>query len=339
MGKGRMTIAQVSVTNETPNVLTSSAEACPLCGVGPAPNFLCAPDRFHWRKQLYGLNRCSSCSYVWLNCPPKPSEMAVHYDEDYHKTIAAGGEGSAEKRWSRPRSVVQEYSRGGALLDIGCSSGGFLSTLKGGAWKLYGVEMEESTAQRARAASGAEVFVGDVESAPFAPESFDVITCFDLVEHMYHPRSLLQRVMGWLKPGGILIMQVPNIGSWEARLFGSYWYGLELPRHLSHFSPESLHYVMTDLGFVELSIKTPAVSYVERSLGFLASAIVERFGRTPVPQSEMTPQSVLSRVGRKATRVLVFNPFAQIAAVADVGPSIEGVFRKPESRSSEGSSS
>jgi len=333
MGEDRMTTAQSTVVCTTPNGLESSDGTCPLCAYGPVSDFLRAPDRFHWRRHLYSLKRCSYCSYVWLGCPPPPGEMSLHYDDDYHRTIAAGGEGSAEKRWCWPRKVVQQYSRGGSLLDIGCSSGGFLSTLRGGAWKLYGVEMEESTAQKARLTSGAEVFVGAVEVAPFAPESFDVITCFDLLEHVYHPRQFLESVMKWLKPGGVVLTQVPNIQSWEAQLFASYWYGLELPRHISHFSLQSLRHVMRDLGLEELRIATPPVSYVERSMGYVAAGLIECFGGKPVPQSELRSRQILSKAIRKVARVFAFDPLAQLAAVATAGPSIEGVFRKPERRS------
>ena len=335
MGQGSMTDAQTAIANDLPDAVSygwpGNPEMCPICGFPGTADFLSAPDRFHWRREMYQLRRCSSCLHVWLDHPPQPDEMAPHYDEDYHKTIAAGGEGSANKRWSRPRSIIERYSRGGSLLDIGCSSGGFLGTLKGGAWKLYGIEMEQSTAERARAASGAEVFVGDIESAPFAKASFDVITCFDLLEHVYQPREFLRRVQGWMKPGGIVITQLPNIRSWEARLFGTYWYGLELPRHLSHFSPESLRHLMKDLGFQEVSVATPPVSYIERSLGFVAAALIEMLGGTPAPQSKLRPRSIFSRVIRKAARVLALNPFAQLAAAVGEGPSIEGIFRKQNS--------
>src|ERR1035438_10453930 len=73
-----------------------------------------------------------------------------------------------------------------------------------------------------------------------AAESFDVITCFDVLEHLYEPRKVMARVGEWLKPGGIFYVLVPNVDSAEARAFGSYWHGLELPRHLFHYSPASL---------------------------------------------------------------------------------------------------
>ena len=136
--------------------------------------------------------------------------MGIHYSEDYHRAIMAGGEKSAPSRWQRQRDVIARHKKGGAILDIGCSSGAFLGTMKGGSWKLYGIDMEASTAEKARAATGAEVFVGDVLDAPFPAESFDVITGFDLLEHVYHPRQFLAKVLEWLKPGGIFYAGRPQ---------------------------------------------------------------------------------------------------------------------------------
>ncbi len=307
-------------------------ETCPLCGGRQVTQLLVAPDRFHLRKERYRLDRCSSCTGVWLASPPKPEEMGLHYTEDYHKGIMAGGEGDVASRWKHPRRRIGQYKQGGAILDIGCSSGAFLSTMKGSSWELYGIDMEESTAQRARANTGANVFVGDAVAAPFLPDTFDVITSFDLLEHVYSPREFLTKVFEWLKPGGIYYAMMPNIESWEARLFGSHWYGLELPRHLTHFSPRSLERLMTAVGFEKVSVKTPPVSYVERSIGYLCSSALERVGGSPTPQSRPKQRSIPWRAVRKGIRLAVFEPAAFIGSVAGVGPSLEAVFRKPATR-------
>jgi len=302
---------------------------CPLCGGGHVADLLVAPDRFHLRKEIYRLVRCSFCSGVWLASPPKPEEMGRHYTEDYHKGIVAAGEGSATKRWKNQVKLISHYNRAGAILDIGCSSGGFLSTMKGTSWDLYGIEMEESTAERARSATGARVFVGDAVEAPFLPASFDVITCFDVLEHVYSPREFLTKVLEWLKPGGIYYAMMPNIDSWEARLFRTHWYGLELPRHLFHFSPRSLRYLMTELGFEEVCVNTPQVSYVERSVGYVFSSVLEKLGFSPAPQARPKPHSFPWRAMRKGIRVALIAPLARIASFAGAGPSVEVVFRKP----------
>lgn len=302
---------------------------CPLCAGTQVSGFLKAPDRLHWRKDVYTLRRCSLCSCVWLNDPPKPEEMGIHYDEEYHKVVTSGGEQSAERRWQRQRDVIHHHKQGGTILDVGCSSGGFLSTMKGGPWKLYGIEMEESTAARARAKTGAEVFVGDAVRGPFPERFFDVVTAFDLLEHVYAPRELLGKVLEWLKPGGIFVAMVPNIESWEARLFGSYWYGLELPRHLFHFSPRSLRQLVAVAGFEEVSVDTPRVSYVAESAEYVYSRMIEKLGFSPTPRLKPRPQTVARRVFRKGIYVLSLAPFAQLASWAGTGPSVEVILRKP----------
>src|ERR1700728_2400490 len=307
----------------------SRKEVCPICGGAQLADLLVAPDRFHLRKQMYRLLRCQSCTGVWQTEPPTPGEMGEHYTEDYHNAIVSAGEGFAQSRWKDQVKTILRYKSGGALLDMGCSSGGFLSTMMGPAWKLYGTEMEESTAERARISTGAYVFVGDAVEAPFLPASFDVITCFDVLEHVYSPREFLAKVQEWLKPGGIFYAMMPNIDSWEARLFGTHWFGLELPRHLGHFSPRSLRYLMAELGLEEVCVKTPPVSYMERSAGYVCSSAMEMLGFSPTPQSKPKPRRLLQRAVRKALRMMVIQPIAHIASVAGAGPCLEVVFRKP----------
>jgi 2-polyprenyl-3-methyl-5-hydroxy-6-metoxy-1,4-benzoquinol methylase len=323
---------------DTETLVNSTGESgqppvtCPICGSGRLADLLIAPDRFHLRKEKYRLVRCQSCSGVWQDNPPSPAEMGQHYTEDYHNAIVAAGEGAASDRWKDQVKTISRYKSGGALLDMGCSSGGFLSTMKGTAWDLYGTEMEESTAERARTSTGAKVFVGDAVEAPFLPSSFDVITCFDVLEHVYSPRQFLAKSLEWLKPSGIFYAMMPNIASWEARLFGSYWFGLELPRHISHFSPRSLGCLMAEIGFEAVSVKTPPVSYVELSSGYVCSSVFEKLGGTPTPLAKPKSHGIPFRIVRKGLREIVFLPLAQVASWAGAGPSMEVVYRKPASR-------
>jgi hypothetical protein len=123
---------------------------------------------------------------------------------------------------------------------------------------------------------------------------------------------------------------MPNIDSWEARFFGTHWFGLELPRHLGHFSPRSLHHLMTELGYEQVCVKTPPVSYIERSAGYVCSSLLETLGFSPTPQSQPKPRGVLERVVRKGLRLTVIQPLASIASLAGAGPCMEVVFRKPQ---------
>jgi 2-polyprenyl-3-methyl-5-hydroxy-6-metoxy-1,4-benzoquinol methylase len=321
MYSSETTSGQAVINKEEP-----LAACCPLCGRNNVSKLLTAPDRFHLRTEQYTLIQCSSCSCVWLENPPTPAEMPYHYDEDYHHAITSAG--SAANRWHRQRDLIASYRQSGSILDIGCSSGGFLSTMKGPAWKLYGIEMEAQTANEARSNTGAEVFVGDAADAPFPANSFDVITCFDILEHVYDPRVFLGKVHEWLKPGGVVYTMLPNISSWEARALGSYWYGLELPRHLFHFSPDSLRSAMTMAGLKEECLYTPTTSYVERSANYLFTEFTARLGGAPVAQAKFQKPSFAWRAVRKAMRIGLVTPYAKIASLRGCGASIEAVFSK-----------
>lgn len=299
---------------------------CPLCkGVGLA-ELLLAPDRYHKRSEQYHLQRCKTCSCVWLSDPPQPEEMAFHYGPDYYRGIATAGE--APKRWSKQGVVISGYKQSGDILDIGCSSGGFLGTLKRGSWGLYGIEIAAEMAVRARANTGAEVFVGDALSAPFTPESFDVVTCFDVLEHVYDPLGLLRKAQEWLRPGGIFYTMLPNIDSWEARMLGSYWYGLELPRHLFHFSPSSLRAAMESVGFEEGHIETLPNSFLEHSSHYIGEEAFEKLGFSTRSLAQSKPRGIAWRIVRKGLRLSVIAPFGRLASLAGAGASMEAVFVK-----------
>ncbi|HEY2423617.1 MAG TPA: class I SAM-dependent methyltransferase [Chthoniobacterales bacterium] len=325
-----MATTEVLEDRKVRSALTSAlCEVCPVCIIGRGNYLLAAPDRFHLRNETYQLVRCSTCTGVWLESPPSFAEMGLHYTEDYHRAIMAAGEGDVHNRWQYQQRVISRYKQGGAILDIGCSSGAFLSMMKAPSWDLYGIEMEESTAERARKTTGAKVFVGEATTAPFRADSFDVITSFDLLEHVYSPRQFLGKVLEWLKPGGVFYAMMPNIDSWEARVFGTHWYGLELPRHLFHFSPRSVRYLMEELGFEEVLIRTPRASYAERSFGYLFSSLLQKYGFSATPQAKPSPRTFLERLARKGMRVTILNPIAWIASLAGAGPSMEVAFRKP----------
>lgn len=306
-----------------------SGKRCPVCGSNSPVPRLKAPDRFHQRKQVFRLVQCHSCSLVWLDDPPTPQEMPYHYGTSYHKTITASGEINLDKRWKKPKEMVAHLSRGGALLDIGCSSGAFLRAMKDGPWRLHGVEVSPEEAHRAELMSGAQVFVGDLLEAPFSRNSFDVITGFHILEHVHDPREVIRRVWELLKPGGVFYMLCPNIEAIEAYIFGSYWYCLELPRHLFHFSSRSLEGLFSHYEFDKVLLRTIPDCYVEHSMYYVAGHALAKFGVQRPPLANARREARLPwRVVRKAMRLGVLWPYRQLVAAAGRGPVLEAAFRK-----------
>jgi SAM-dependent methyltransferase len=311
------------------SISSQGLEPCPVCGEAGAREWLRALDRFHGRKEIYRLARCPACSLVWLSNPPSPEEMHLHYTDDYHRLISAAGENSPE-RWQDRTQTVTRHKQSGAILDLGCSSGGFLETLKGDSWELWGIEMSADCAKRAEARVGAHVFVGDILEAPFLPESFDVITCFDVLEHLYEPQRVMVRIKKWLKPGGVFYVQVPNVDSAEARVFGGYWHGLELPRHLFHYSPASLKFLAESAGLQEVSLVTQRNPAVGTSLRYVWDDVFRAAGirRTPLAYSQEV--SLPWRAARKLVRVTLLRVLLAMAPLVGGGEGIHGIFQKED---------
>jgi 2-polyprenyl-3-methyl-5-hydroxy-6-metoxy-1,4-benzoquinol methylase len=302
---------------------------CPVCHKGSAKEVLRAPDRFHGGAKLYRLCRCSSCSLVWLDNPPRPEEIGKHYGIDYDRSVAAAGD--SPERWKGRVEEIAQYKSGGCLLDLGCSSGGFLKAMKNPSWRLHGIEMSHAVASKAESVAGAQVFVGDILDAPYAQATFDVITCFHVFEHVYDPSAVLRRVAEWLKPGGIFYVMVPNIDSAGCRIFGSYWYALELPRHLYHFSPKSLGFIANSAGLVQVSLTANREVFAENSVRYLLDAMLLKAGILRTPLARTKAPGVPFRLIRKAFRLAVLPVLNGMARFAGDGESIHAVFRKPGS--------
>jgi SAM-dependent methyltransferase len=306
---------------------TTDKKSCVACGHGGSERLLEAPDRFHGGKEVYRLVRCPECSLVWLENPPKPEELGRHYGPDYDRKIAAAGE-SSPGRWKDRRETLNLYKQGGAILDLGCSSGSFLSTLNGENWDLYGVEMSTESAERALARCGAKVFVGDILDAPFPPASFDAITCFHVFEHLYHPREILAKVSEWLKPGGIFYALMPNIDSAGRKVFGTYWYALELPRHLYHYSPKSLSRMAESVGLEQVSMVTGREVFIEYSVHYILDEALKKVGVARAPLSKAQEPSFPVKVVRKAYKLTLQPVLTGLISLAGDGESIHAVYRK-----------
>jgi len=141
-------------------------------------------------------------------------------------------------------------NRGVDVLDVGCGSGTLLGLLKQRGFRVNGLDFSAEAAAIAKAENGVDVAVGSLEEAHFPAESFDVVTLFHVMEHVTNPRLVLAEVSRVLKPNGVAILQVPNIESWQFKIFGARWYGLDIPRHVIDYSRNSMLKLLADSGFV-----------------------------------------------------------------------------------------
>jgi SAM-dependent methyltransferase len=253
--------------------------------------------------------------------------MHLHYTEAYNKLISAGGQNSPV-RWRARKATLMQYKQSGALLDLGCSSGSFLEFMRSESWDLHGIEMSAEEARTAESRSGARVCAGNIIDAPFARDSFDVITCFDVLEHLYEPRRVVAKVAEWLKPGGIFYVLVPNVDSAEARVFGSYWHGLEMPRHLFHYTPASLKFLAETAGLQVVSLETQRNPAVGTSMRYVWDDVFRAVGIRQTPVAYRGDAGVAWRAARKLVRMTALRAVLAMAPLVGGGESIHAVFQK-----------
>jgi SAM-dependent methyltransferase len=148
----------------------------------------------------------------------------------------------------------------GKLLDVGCGDGTRLARFRALGWEVQGQEVDARAAIRARSVAGVPVYLGSLEDGAFADATFDAVVMNHVLEHVHDPVRLLAECHRVLKRSGILVSVTPNIESYGHRRFGSYWRGLEPPRHLFLFSRRTLREAARRAGFGESHVWTTAVN-------------------------------------------------------------------------------
>ena len=251
-----------------PAVLTSDLEAlafCPLCRatrLSVPPVAVPAP---------FGLKECDGCTGVFLSPRPKPEAMKVGYDVSYPERPAFQVNAKTEKRWRgraerHVRRLARYFSRPGHVLDVGAGDGLFLKTARAAGWKVDGVELSSPLVQRARESCQIELCNSDLSVAPFAPESFEAVTMFQLIEHLHAPGEALVRARQLLRPGGLLLLSTPNALAYPRKQRPALTWSI--PWHLVFFTPYSLVRTVEAAGF---TVIRPALTWqarIERSLGW-----------------------------------------------------------------------
>ena len=164
------------------------------------------------------------------------------------------------------------------MLDVGCSSGALLRVAGDLGFAVYGVEPATAAASTARTL-GFEVFDGLLEEAAYTDNRFDLVTLFEVIEHLTEPADLLLEIRRILKPGGILLVGTGNGASWTAQTLGAKWEYFDISLHgghISFFNPESLRLLADRCGLTMTSVQTSKVNFAERKD---VGPVVYRFSR------------------------------------------------------------
>jgi 2-polyprenyl-3-methyl-5-hydroxy-6-metoxy-1,4-benzoquinol methylase len=154
-----------------------------------------------------------------------------------------------KKRYRRYLQNIRKYKSHGKLLDVGCNIGLFLVTAKEEGFEATGIELNKECADYAENKFGLDIVNDYLENKGFQDGIFDIVTMFDVLEHIPDMRNALGEVRRVLKKDGLLVVQLPNLDSVMARLTGSKWVWFTTPDHLYHFNPKNLSEFLLSNGF------------------------------------------------------------------------------------------
>jgi SAM-dependent methyltransferase len=279
-------LAESKVRSESGGELEWELVDCLLCGGNDFEPLVESPDFTTNRGGTFTVVRCRDCGLAFTN--PRPTPRCIgrfyppgygpHEGHEWSDTWAARLKRRFERavlrtsfgyppqpatatdrlmslvgrtmiRGRRRRAAWIPFRGGGRLLDFGCGAARFGRLMREYGWRVEGVEVSADVAARTEHTAGFPVHVGSLPHIDVRPESFDVVTMWASLEHVHDPRSVVAGAYDVLRHDGMLLVYVPNLSSWAARQFGAAWWGLELPRHLIHFTPGTLSDLLCREGF------------------------------------------------------------------------------------------
>src|SRR5271157_4377763 len=231
--------------------------ACLVCGCeGWEPLFMASDRLYHTTAKRFAVVRCQECGLARLYPQPAADELRRYYPENYW--FAPDESAASRMAEAYRRLVLRDHVRfvtqalagaraRGPLLDVGCG-GLFLGMMRERGFSVVGLDFSREAAAIAWTRQQAPAVCGDLAHAPLRAGTFAGITMFHVLEHVCDPRAYLAAARELLAPEGRLVVQVPNAASWQFRLLGRRWSGVDVPRHLFDFRDRDVEKLLEACG-------------------------------------------------------------------------------------------
>ncbi|EKB49211.1 bifunctional 3-demethylubiquinone-9 3-methyltransferase/ 2-octaprenyl-6-hydroxy phenol methylase [Cecembia lonarensis LW9] len=218
---------------------------CPLCKSGLFLNLQEVVDH-SISGEKFMLCQCSNCQLIFTNPRPDIEHIAQYYQSTDYISHQDQSNNLTNFIYKQVRKITikqkvswlnQYNEKKGNLLDIGCGTGYFLEAAAKNGWSVSGIEPDQTARKLAK---NKKIKVKKSISELFKKDQYQCISLYHVLEHIHELRKTGKQLSKMLKNGGTLMIAVPNINSYDAKYYGPYWAGLDVPRHLYHFTPETI---------------------------------------------------------------------------------------------------
>ena len=227
---------------------------CPVCEHTEFQKFLNVKD---WMitKEDFTIVKCSNCGFHFTNPIPSESVIGNYYKSEEYVSHSSSNKGIINRVYSIVRNytlkqkvkLISDYTNGRCLLDIGAGTGHFLNLAQSKGFQIQGLEPDVDA--RSFAKQNFDLTLEPLDTLlNISTESKDIVTMWHVLEHVYHLKRDLNEIVRVLKTGGYLFVAVPNMDSWDAKFYNSYWAAFDVPRHLYHFQKNTIQMLLDSFG-------------------------------------------------------------------------------------------
>jgi 2-polyprenyl-3-methyl-5-hydroxy-6-metoxy-1,4-benzoquinol methylase len=238
--------------------------------------------------------KCKNCHLIYMN----PLEKVIKTNEYYFKAKNTHAPTIRESYLKTAKSqvcLIQKYGSGTNLLDIGCAQGFFLFSASKAGYTTKGIEISQDAAEYARREFDLDIEAKPFEELRFAENHFDVVTLWQVLEHVPYPLMVLKEVHRILKPGGLLVVSTPNIEGIPAKILRKRWWDIKR-LHVNQFSTKTLRDILQNAGFKNIS----SASYKGFvSLSILLTMVLKYLDAYEQLKALFNPDSILGKILNK----------------------------------------
>lgn len=230
-------------------------QKCPACSNKEFTTILSAKD-YTVSHQKFQIVECHSCHLRFTNPRPTADEAGPYYKSENYISHSNTEKGFINQLYQRVRNITlqlktnwiePEKKESKKLLDIGCGTGHFLQACQNRGWNIQGMELDPNTAEKAAKLTGQTIHPH--LSSIAESEQFQVISLWHVLEHVYELHDYFAFFKKSLAQNGKLLLALPNCNSFDAQYFQEYWAAYDVPRHIYHFTPETIQAIAQQYGF------------------------------------------------------------------------------------------
>ena len=219
---------------------------CPICNSSEFKPFISCVDNTVSRE-TFQIVQCVSCGFKFTNPRPEENELGKYYKSEEYVSHSNSKKGFINSTYQSVRKytllkklqLISKFYKTGNILDIGCGTGEFLNTCKNAKWQTLGIEPDPDARQMGIQNFGLDIRE-EAELRNLNDASFDIITMWHVLEHVPKLNERVQELKRLIKPGGVIIIAVPNCNSLDAKIYKENWAAYDVPRHLYHFTPKDV---------------------------------------------------------------------------------------------------